>query len=254
MILDRFKLDGKIAIVTGTRRGIGQAMTISLAEAGADIVSFDRNDPVETRQKVEAVGRSFVWKKIDFSIATAEELSALVNETAEEMGHVDILVNNAGICPREEILDHSIDKWDQTLRVNLSAPWFLAQAAGRIMARQGGGKIINVGSLISYQGGFTVPGYAAAKHGILGITKSLSNELASKGINVNAIVPGYILTDFTKPLNEDKDRNPQIEVRIPMNRWGSPDDFKGVVVFLASEASNYMSGTDVAVDGGWLGR
>lgn len=254
MILDKFKLDGKIAICTGTRRGIGRAMTRAMAEAGADIVSFDRNDPEDTRQDVQALGRRFVWKKIDFLTATAEQLTALVNETAAEMGHIDILVNNAGICPREEILDYSAELWEQSLRVNLSAPWFLAQAVGRIMAERGCGKIINIGSLLSHQGGMTVPGYSASKHGILGITKSLSNELASKGINVNAIVPGYILTDFTKPLNQNEDRNTHIVARIPMSRWGSPEDLQGVVVFLASEASDYMSGADVPVDGGWLGR
>lgn len=254
MILDKFKLDGKIAICTGTRRGLGRAMTRALAEAGADIVSFDRNDPEDTRQDVQAVRRRFVWKKIDFSTATAEQLTGLVNETAAEMGHIDILVNNAGICPRQEILDYSTEFWEKSLRVNLSAPWFLAQAVGRIMAKRGCGKIINIGSLLSHQGGLTVPGYSASKHGILGITKALSNELASKGINVNAIIPGYILTDFTRAINENEDRNTQVEARIPINRWGSPEDLQGVVVFLASDASNYMSGTDVAVDGGWLGR
>lgn len=254
MILDTFKLDGKIAICTGTRRGLGRAMTTALAEAGADIVSFDRNDPEEARQAVYAAGRRFTWKKIDFATSTAEQLAALVDETAAEMGHIDILVNNAGICPREQILEYGQELWEQSLQVNLSAPWFLAQAAGRVMSRQGFGKIINIGSLLSHQGGLYVPGYAASKHGILGLTKSLSNELAAKGITVNAIIPGYIQTDFTEAIQQDTVRNAQIMDRIPMNRWGNPEDLMGVVVFLASDASGYITGADVQVDGGWLGR
>lgn len=254
MILDKFKLDGKVAICTGTRRGLGRAMVRALAEAGADIVSFDRNDPVDTGHNVQGLGRRFVWKKVDFSTASAEQLTALVDETAEEMGRVDILVNNAGICPRDEVLDYSVELWEQSLRVNLSAPWFLAQAVARIMVTQGTGKIINIGSLLSHQGGVKVPGYCATKHGILGITKALSNDLASKGINVNAIVPGYILTDFTQSLKDNETRNAQIENRIPMNRWGNTEDMMGAVVFLASAASDYMSGAGVPVDGGWLGR
>lgn len=250
MILDRFKLDGKVAIVTGSRRGLGQGMAIGLAEAGADIVSFDRSDPAETRSKVEALGRKHMWKQVDMLTATPEDFARLIDEVVTEWGSVDILVNNAGICPREKLLDYPVEYWRETIQVNLSASWFLAQAAARQMVRQGHGKIINIASLLAHQGGIIVVGYTASKHGVLGFTKAMANELAPKGVNVNSITPGYIHTDLTDPLVD----NPEfgIEARIPMGRWGTPEDLQGACLLLASEAGDYIHGTSIVVDGGWL--
>ncbi|MGW8251428.1 MAG: SDR family NAD(P)-dependent oxidoreductase [Anaerolineales bacterium] len=219
MILDKFRLDGKIAIVTGSRRNLGKGMAIGLAEAGADIVSFDRNDPTETRQAVEALGRRHLWKQVDLLTATPEDFTLLIEDVVSELGSVDILVNNAGICPREDVLDYPVEYWNNTLQTNLMAPWFLAQAAARQMVKQGGGKIINIASLLSHQGGTIVPGYTASKHGILGITKALANDLASKGVNVNSITPGYMHTDMTDPLVGNPQFN--LEARMPAKRCGS---------------------------------
>jgi 2-deoxy-D-gluconate 3-dehydrogenase len=250
MILDKFKLDGKIAIVTGSRRNLGKGMAIGLAEAGADIVSFDRNDPSETRLAVEALGRRHLWKQVDLLTATPEDFTHLIEEVVSEWGKVDILVNNAGICPRENVLDYPAQYWNDTLQTNLIAPWFLAQATARQMVKQGGGKIINIASLLSHQGGTIVPGYTASKHGILGFTKALANDLASKGVNVNSITPGYMHTDLTDPLVGNPAFN--LEARMPAKRWGTAEDLKGAVVLLASEAGDYIHGADIAVDGGWL--
>ncbi len=250
MILDKFKLDGKVAIVTGSRRGLGQGMAIGLAEAGADIVSFDRNDPQETRARTLALGRRHMWKKVDMLTATPEDFERLIAEVVAEWGKVDILVNNAGICPRRELLEYPASYWNDTLQTNLIAPWFLAQAVARQMVKQGSGKIINIASLLSYQGGTIVPGYTASKHGIRGITKAMANELASKGVNVNSITPGYMHTDLTDPLVGKPEFN--LEARMPAGRWGTPEDLQGAVVLLASEASDYMHGADIVVDGGWL--
>ncbi len=250
MILDKFKLDGKVAIVTGSRRGLGQGMAIGLAEAGADIVSFDRSEPVETRSRVEATGRKLLWMQVDMLTATPQDFTKLIDEMVAEWGKVDILVNNAGICPREELLDYPVAYWQDTIQVNLHAPWFLAQAAARQMVKQGYGKIINVASLLAHQGGVIVPGYTASKHGVVGFTKAMSNELASKGVNVNSITPGYMHTDLTDPLVGKPEFG--IEARIPMGRWGVPEDLQGVCLLLASEAGDYIHGADIAVDGGWL--
>jgi 2-deoxy-D-gluconate 3-dehydrogenase len=250
MILDQFKLDGKVAIVTGSRRGLGQGMAIGLAEAGADIVSFDRNDPVETRSKVEALGRKHMWKQVDMLTATPQDFTRLIDEVVTEWESVDILVNNAGISPREKLLNYPVEHWTETIQVNLNAPWFLAQAAARQMVKQGHGKIINVASLLAHQGGIVVPGYTASKHGVVGFTKAMANELAMKGVNVNSITPGYMHTDLTDPLVD----NPEfgIEARIPMGRWGTSEDLQGACLLLASEAGDYIHGADIAVDGGWL--
>jgi 2-deoxy-D-gluconate 3-dehydrogenase len=250
MILDLFKLAGKVAIVTGSRRGLGRGMAIGLAEAGADIVSFDRSDPVDTREKVESLGRKHMWKQVDLLTATPEDFTRLIDEVVVQWGSVDSLVNNAGICPREEVLDYSVEYWNDTVQVNLNAPWFLAQAAARHMVKQGHGKIINVASLLAHQGGTIVPGYTASKHGVAGFTKAMANELAPKGVNVNSITPGYMHTDLTDPLVG----NPEfgIEARIPMGRWGTPEDLQGACLLLASGAGNYLHGADIAVDGGWL--
>ncbi len=250
MLLDKFKLDGRVAIVTGSRRGLGQGMAIGLAEAGADIISLDRNDPAETRAKVEALGRKHIWKQVDMLTATSQDFTRLIGEVAAEFGKVDILVNNAGICPRDELLDYPEVYWNDTIQVNLNAPWFLAQAAARQMVRQGHGKIINIASLLSHQGGVIVPGYTASKHGIAGFTKAMANELAAKGVNVNSITPGYMHTDLTDPLVGKPEFG--IEARIPMGRWGAPEDLQGACLLLASEAGNYIHGADIVVDGGWL--
>jgi len=250
MLLDKFKLDGRVAIVTGSRRGLGQGMAIGLAEAGADVVSFDRNDPTETRAKVEALGRKHMWKQVDMLTATPQDFTRLISEVATEFGKVDVLVNNAGICPRDELLAYPEAHWNDTIQVNLNAPWFLAQAAARQMVQQGHGKIINIASLLSHQGGVIVPGYTASKHGIVGFTKAMANEMAAKGVNVNSITPGYMHTDLTDPLVG----NPEfgIEARIPMGRWGAPEDLQGACLLLASEAGDYIHGADIVVDGGWL--
>jgi len=250
MILDKFKLDNKVAIVTGSRRGLGKGMAIGLAEAGADIVSFDRNDPEETRAQTLALGRKHMWKTVDMLSATPEDFTRLIDEVVNAWGHVDILVNNAGICPRENLLDYPVSYWNDTIQTNLLGPWFLAQAAARQMVKQGKGKIINVGSLLAYQGGTLVPGYTAAKHGLLGITKALANELAPKGINVNSVTPGYMHTDLTDPLVGKPEFG--LEARMPAGRWGTPEDLQGAVVLLASEAGEYIHGADFPVDGGWL--
>jgi 2-dehydro-3-deoxy-D-gluconate 5-dehydrogenase len=250
MILDKFKLNNKVAIVTGSRRGLGKGMAIGLAEAGADIISFDRNNPEETRAKVLALGRKHMWKKVDMLTATPDDFTRLIEEIVGEWEHVDILVNNAGICPRENLLDFPVEYWNDTIQTNLNAPWFLAQAAARQMVKQGKGKIINIGSLLAYQGGTIVPGYTAAKHGLLGMTKAMSNELAPKGINVNSITPGYMHTDLTDPLVGKPEFG--LEARMPAGRWGTPEDLQGAVVLLASEAGDYIHGADFPVDGGWL--
>jgi len=250
MILDKFKLDGKVAIVTGSRRGLGRGMAVGLAEAGADVVGFDRNDPVETCQKIEALGRRYRWQRVDLLKATTKDLQRAVDEVVAAWGHVDILVNNAGICPRSPLLEYPEQYWNDTLQINLHSVWFLSQIAARQMVKQGGGKIINVASLLSHQGGVIVPGYTAAKHGVLGITRAMANELAPQHVNVNSITPGYMHTDLTDPLVGKPEFN--LEARMPAGRWGTPEDLQGAVVLLASAASDYMHGANVPVDGGWL--
>lgn len=248
-----FDLSGKTAIVTGCRNGIGQGMALALAQAGANIISFDRNEPVETQNMIEEYDCTFNWKQIDLLPATAEELGTLVDEVAKEH-RIDIMVNNAGMCPREEITTHPAQMWEDTIKLNLSTVWYLAQAASRHMVIQGGGKIIITGSLLTFQGGLMVPGYAASKHGVAGIAKSMANSLAEKNINVNVIAPGYIKTKLTKAIQDDEVRNTSILERIPANRWGEPSDIGGTCVFLASKAADYINGAVIPVDGGWLGR
>ena len=254
MVLDTFRLDGQVAIVTGSRQGIGQAMALALAEAGADVASFDRNDPAETRQAVEAAGRRHRWEKIDMLAATAADLQEAVGEVVAGWGRLDILVNNAGIIRRAPALEYAEADWDDILQIDLKSVFFLAQAAARAMLPQKRGKIINLASMLSFQGGILSPAYAAAKSGVVGITRALANEWARHGINVNAIAPGYIATEVTTALRHDPVRSKAILDRIPADRWGAPGDFKGVVVFLASAASDYLHGAIVPVDGGWLAR
>ena len=254
-ILDSFKLDGRVALVTGGNRGIGRGLAMGLADAGADVVNLSRGaDPGPVWQEIEALGRRFFHIQGDLLTASVAQLQAFVDQVVTEMGHLDILINNAGIIPRTPAIDYSEVNWDAVLQVNLKAAFFLGQAAARIMMKQGRGKIINIGSVLSYQGGVTVPAYAAAKHGIAGLTKAMANEWAVHNINVNAIAPGYIETDVTQPLMADKPRYQAILARIPVGRWGTPDDLKGTVVFLASPASAYIHGEILAVDGAWLAR
>jgi 2-deoxy-D-gluconate 3-dehydrogenase len=254
MILDLFKLDNKVALVTGASRGLGQAMALGLAEAGADIAGLDMTECAETCQQVQALGCRYHSLVLDLREASPEQLSEAVAGVVSALGRLDILLNNAGIIRRAPIFEFSEEYWDDVLQINLKAAFFLSQAAARQMAAQGGGKIINIASMLSFQGGILVPSYAAAKSGVAGITKALANELAPKNINVNAIAPGYMATDNTAPLRADPKRSQAILERIPSGRWGLPADLKGIAVFLASAASDYMHGTVVPVDGGWLCR
>ncbi len=248
-----FKLDGKVAVVTGANTGLGQAMAIALAEAGANVALVGRSAPDETEQKIAKLGRETAVVMADLGDMSA--VQTVIDKAESALGPVDILVNNAGIIRREEALDFGEKDWDEVLSVNLKVPFFLAQAAARSMvSRAAGGKIINVASLLSLQGGIRVASYTASKSGLAGLTRLLANEWAARHINVNAIVPGYFATNNTAALREDKDRNRQILERIPAGRWGDPADLGGAAVFLASRASDYVHGTLIPVDGGWLAR
>ncbi|MCL6432371.1 MAG: 2-dehydro-3-deoxy-D-gluconate 5-dehydrogenase KduD [Anaerolineae bacterium] len=249
-----FRLDGRVALVTGANRGLGQAAAIALAEAGADVASLSRQEPRETEAAIRALGRRFLALQCDLLVASVEELQGIVDRVLREMGRLDILVNNAGIIRRAPALEYREEDWDAVLQVNLKALFFLSQAAARVMVGQGSGKIINIASALSFQGGIFVPAYTAAKHGVAGLTHALANEWAKHGINVNAIAPGYMETDNTAPLRADPARFRAILDRIPAGRWGRPEDLQGMVVCLASRASDYMHGAIVAVDGGWLSR
>ena len=253
-ILERFDLSGKTALVTGCRRGIGRAFAQGLAEAGADIVGVSASlaSGSEVEGDVAALGRSFRSYACDFSDRDA--LRAFVAQVKADVAQIDILVNNAGTILREPAADHPDDYWDKVIEVNLNAQFVLAREFGKEMVVRGCGKIVFTASLLSFQGGITVPGYAAAKGGIATLTMALSNEWASKGVNVNAIAPGYIATDNTEALRSDSVRSEQILARIPQGRWGQPDDLKGACVFLCSEAANYINGAILTVDGGWMGR
>jgi len=254
-ILDKFSLKGKTALVTGCKRGIGKAMAEGLAEAGADIIGVSASLEASgstVEKSVTALGCNFSAYSCDFSDRKA--LKAFIEKLQVEQKPVDILVNNAGTILRAPAAEHSDEYWDKVIEVNLNAQFILSRAFGKAMIEQGAGKIIFTASLLSYQGGITVPGYAASKGGIAQLVMALSNEWASKGVNVNAIAPGYIATDNTEALRNDAGRSESILGRIPQGRWGQPEDFKGPVVFLASEASNYMNGSTVLVDGGWMGR
>lgn len=253
-ILESFRLDGKVALVTGANRGLGQAMAIALAEAGAQIIGVSLSASADrTAQAIEASGQSYRHIQADLSTFNAQMCKELIDGLASSFGGLDILVNNAGIIRRTPAIDFSEADWDDVLQVNLKAAFFLAQSAAQHMMGQGG-KIINVASMLSYQGGITVPSYTASKHGMVGITRALANEWAQHGINVNAIAPGYMATDNTAALRANPERNPAIVARIPAGDWGKPEDLQGAVVFLASAASHYVHGTVLDVDGGWLAR
>ena len=248
-----FDLSGKTALVTGCTRGIGQACALALAEAGADILGLSRSgEDAETAQLISATGRSFRGYRCD--LAHRGQLQSVLEQVRREQVTIDILVNNAGTIKRKPAAEHPDEFWDEVLEVNLNSQFILSRELGRDMLQRGSGKIIFIASLLSFQGGITVPGYAASKGGIRSLTMALANEWASRGVNVNAIAPGYIATDNTRALREDAERNQAILERIPAGRWGSPADLKGAVVFLASAASDYVHGTTLVVDGGWLGR
>lgn len=253
MILDQFKLDGKVAIVTGAARGLGQGMAVGLAEAGADLALVDVLDMNNTKQEVEKLDRRCIDIQADLSSKDCVE--KIVDTTVENLGQINILVNNAGIIRRAPITDFTEKDWDEVMNINLKTLFFLSQAVAKVFTKQGkGGKIVNVASLLSFQGGILVPSYTASKSAVMGLTRLMANELAPHNINVNAIAPGYMATDNTAPLRADPVRNKAILDRIPAGRWGKPEDLRGVAVFLASDASSYMNGYTVAVDGGWLGR
>jgi len=254
-----FDLSGRVALVTGAGRGIGMGMALALADAGADIACLCHTRFGEVQQAVEARGRRFLPVHLDLTTATPAQLTDVVQTVTAALGRLDILVNNAGIIRRTDAIDYTAADWEATLQVNLNSVFFLSQAAARVMLQQPlengfRGKIIQVASVLAFQGGIRVPAYAAAKHALVGMTQALGNEWARYGINVNAIAPGYIVTDNTEALRNDPDRSKAILARIPAGRWGTPDDLAGVTLFLASAASNYVSGSTIVVDGGWLGR
>lgn len=254
MILDKFSLAGKFALVTGTSSGLGKAMAIALAEAGADVACHSRreNGAEETCAAIEALGRKAA--PVFGDLADRRSPAQIVEQTITAFSRIDILINNAGMIKRSPAVDFAGRDWDEVIEVNLSSIFRLSQSAGRLMVDQGSGKIVNIASLLSFQGGITVPAYTAAKSGVAGLTKALANEWAKSGVNVNAIAPGYIATDNTAALRADETRNRQILERIPAGRWGEPDDLSGAAVFLSSAASDYLNGHVLIVDGGWMGR
>jgi 2-deoxy-D-gluconate 3-dehydrogenase len=255
MILDQFRLDGKTAVVTGSKRGIGKAMAVALAEAGTDIIGVSASMEAagsEVERAVTATGRKFRGYTCDFS--NRKSLYAFIEKLKSEVPRIDILVNNAGTIMRKPAAEHPDEFWDKVIEVNLNAQFILSREIGKEMLARGDGKIVFTASMLTFQGGITVPGYAASKGGIGQLTKALANEWAGKGVNVNAIAPGYIATDNTAALQADEKRNKSILERIPAGRWGTPEDLAGAVVFLCSPAAAYLHGTILMVDGGWLGR
>ena len=253
MILDKLRLDNRTALVTGSNQGIGRAYAVALAEAGADIIGVSSsNNFSETEKEVMARGRKFKSYASDFS--NRESLYSFIDSVKSDFTKIDILVNNAGTIMRKPVSEHPDEYWDKVIDVNLTAQFILTREIGKEMAARGYGKIVFVASLLSFQGGIFVPGYAASKGGVKQLTMAFANEWASKGVTVNAIAPGYISTENTKALREDPVRSRSILERIPAGRWGEPEDLMGTVVFLCSDASSYMNGSVVTVDGGWMGR
>ena len=254
MILDKFKLDGKVALVTGASSGLGQAIAIGLAEAGAHVACHARSagKAQDTIASIVKLGRHA--EAVEGDMAETETPASVVAQTLEKFGQIDILINNAGMIRRAPAVDYTEDDWSTVIQVNLSSVFRLSQAAGRKMIDQGSGKIVNIASLLSFQGGITVPAYTASKSGVAGLTKALANEWAKFNVNVNAIAPGYMETANTSALRADENRNRQILERIPAGHWGSPEDLVGAAVFLSSAASDYMQGHLLVVDGGWMAR
>ncbi len=248
-----FDLSGKVALVTGARTGLGRGMALALAHAGADIAALGSSEMPETAEAVRNAGRRFHALEVDLS--QKFDAKGIVSSIVSELGGIDILVNNAGIIRRADLLDHSEEDWDDVIDVNLKSAFLLSQAVARHMVEtKRAGRIINIASMLSFQGGIRVPAYTASKHGVAGLTKAMASELAPQGITVNAIAPGYMETDNTEALRNDPNRNAQISARIPMGRWGTPDDLATSVLFLTSPASGYVTGITVPVDGGWLVR
>jgi 2-deoxy-D-gluconate 3-dehydrogenase len=253
MSMDLFLLKDKVAIVTGASTGLGQGMALGLAQAGAAIVGVDYVEMPETKEQIEALGGKFLGIVAD--LLTIDPIDGIIEQTVQTFGRLDILVNNAGIIRREDAINFSVKDWDDVININLKTVFFFCQAAARQFIKQGsGGKIINIASMLSFQGGIRVPSYTASKSGVMGITRLLANEWAKHNINVNAIAPGYMATNNTAPLRADEVRSKEILERIPAGRWGTPADLAGPVVFLASKAADYVNGYTVAVDGGWLAR
>lgn len=253
MILDQFSLKGKVALVTGANDGIGQAIAVGLAEAGADIAAVYRSDISKTEEMIRALGVNFFSVKADLS--RMESVDVVYQEVMEHYGRIDILFNNAGTIRRDDSVCFSEQDWDDVMNLNIKVLFFLTQRVARQMIDKNiPGKIVNTASLLSFQGGIRTPSYTASKSAVKGLTMTLANEWAKYGINVNAIAPGYIATKITTALRNDPVRNPDILARIPAGRWGTPEDFKGIAVFLASPASDYINGYTIAVDGGWMGR
>ena len=252
-MLEMFSLEGKNAIVTGASRGLGQEMTVALAKAGANIIGVSSSSSEETKKKVEEVGKRFI--EIQADLTKIDKIDEIIKTAKKEYGSINILVNNAGMIKRQDAIEYSVKNWDDTINLNLRTLFFLSQGVAKEFVAQGkGGKIINVASMLSFQGGIRVPAYTASKSAVMGLTKALANEWSKFGINVNAIAPGYMATDNTKQIRDDEKREKEILDRIPMGRWGTPKDLSGTVIFLASSASDYVTGYTVAVDGGWLAR
>lgn len=251
-ILEQFSLKGKVALVTGCEQGLGMGIAVGLAEAGADIYGAGIGDMAQVKAAVEAAGRRFEGAHVN--LIRQDGIDALVGEGIEKFGHIDILVNNAGIIRREDSVNFSEKDWDDVININLKTVFFLCQRVAREMIKQGGGRIINIASMLSFQGGIRVPSYTASKSGVKGITMLMANEWAQHNINVNAIAPGYMATDNTSALRADEKRSGEILDRIPAGRWGTPQDVAGAAVFLAGDASGYINGFTIAVDGGWLAR
>lgn len=253
MILDKFRLSGRLALITGSNQGIGQSYALALAQAGADIIGVSYIDNfAETEKLITGTGRKFHSYVSDFS--DRNSLYEFVRKVNDDFPRIDILVNNAGTILRKPISEHPDEYWDKVIEINLSAQFILTREIGKRMVEYGYGKVVFIASLLSFQGGILVPGYASSKGGIKQLTMAFANEWASKGVTVNAIAPGYIATENTKALREDPIRNKAILDRIPQGRWGTPEDLMGTVVFLCSDASNYLNGTVITVDGGWMGR
>jgi len=250
MILDKFRLNGKIAVVTGGTNGIGKVITFALAEAGADIVVVSRSPHPDIEKVMLDLGRRYIHHPADFT--KREQTKNVIPAVVQKMGGLDILVNNAGIIRRSPAAEHTEEDWDDTIESDLTAAFILSQAAGKVMLKKGRGKIINIASVLAFQGGLNVMAYASAKHGVVGLTRALANDWASKGVNVNAIAPSFFVTRLTEAIRKDPERSKSITARTPAGRWGTPEDIAGAAVFLASPASDFIHGVVLPVDGGWL--